>query len=108
MTLCKAESRAEEIGGDQRGGEEKGGNTGLETPLTSGSVLKWLLEWTLSLEDVVGETLRPFQQFMELNQTLMYTLVHYLRQSICLKTQRERGRETICIGKTQQRNVKPL
>ena len=30
---------------------------------------------------------------MELNETHVYTCVHYLRQSICLKNQRERERD---------------
>ena len=52
--LNSQQRRSEEIRGEQRRGEEKwreekGGNTGLETSLTSGSVLRWLLEWTLSL-----------------------------------------------------------
>ena len=55
LTCCKTERRSEESRGEkkreEKKREEKGGNIGLETSLTltSGSVLKWLLEWTLSL-----------------------------------------------------------
>ena len=86
--------RAEERRRKERKREEKGEHIALETSLTSGGVLKWLLEWTLSLRCCRRNAACVAKA---------YGIKKHIRKKYPCQNQRERE-----FGKIQQKNVNTL
>ena len=101
LTCCKTERRSEKSRGEEKKREGKGGHIGLETSLTSGSVLKWLLEWTLSLR-----CCRRNAACVAKTYGIRKQIWPFSTQRKKYPYQNERERERIC--KIQQKNVNTL
>jgi len=78
--------RAEERRRKERKREEKGEHIALETSLTSGGVLKWLLEWTLSLRCCRRNAACVAKA---------YGIKKHIRKKYPCQNQRERERENL-------------